>query len=160
MIEVPNTIGMKPRGERIDTYELQKLVAGLMTDINDARLKQNASRITFLADRIVENISKARFPSQVKEHGRLIESLSEDIYARLPQDCYFHVLELSGSVNRLAGSIVEHNEDVEEKKLSSLPSVSNAVQVCFNTDDDSTKFTHQLMYLLKNSTVCRVKCVV
>ena len=148
MIEVLNTIGMKSRGERIDTHELQKLVAGVMTDINDARLKQNASRIMFLADRIVENISKARFPSQLKEHGRLIESLSEDIYARLPQDGYFHVLELSGSVNRLAGSIVEHNEDVEEKELSSLPSVSNAVQVCFNTDDDSIKFAHQLMRMV------------
>ena len=39
LIEVPNTIGMKSRGERIDTYELLKSFAGVMTDINDARLK-------------------------------------------------------------------------------------------------------------------------
>ena len=39
LIEVPNTIGMKSRGERIDTYELLKSFAGLMMDINDARLK-------------------------------------------------------------------------------------------------------------------------
>ena len=39
LIEVPNTIGMKSRGERINTYELLKSVAGVMTHINDARLK-------------------------------------------------------------------------------------------------------------------------
>ena len=108
------------------------------------------SRITFLADRIVENISKARFPSQVKEDGRHIENLSEVIYARLHQEGHFHVLELCGSVCRLAGSIFEHNENVEEKELSLLKSVSNAVQVCFDTDV-SINFAHQVLGMVNKA---------
>ena len=65
LIEVPNTIGMKARGERIDFYELQKTVAGIMNEINDARLKQNAKRIAFLAGRVIEDISMNRFGGRV-----------------------------------------------------------------------------------------------
>ncbi len=67
LIEVPNTIGMKARGERIDFYELQKAIADVMSDINGERLKQNARWIAFLAGRIVEDISKKRFGKRIEE---------------------------------------------------------------------------------------------
>lgn len=145
LIEVPNTIGMKARGERIDFVELQKTIVGIMSQINDERLKQNARRISFLAGRVIEDIQMDRFGNRVHEDAARIIEISGDIYDRLPEGELFHVLELCGSVSRLTKNIVQHQDEMGEKELALLKSVSDAMVFCFNTESDSVQFAHQVM---------------
>ena len=112
-----NTIGMKARGERIDFYELQKTVAGIMNEINDARLKQNAKRIAFLAGRVIEDISMNRFGGRVDEDAARIVQISEDIFDRLPEGELFHILELCGSVSKLTKNIIHNQADIGAERI-------------------------------------------
>lgn len=145
LIEVPNTIGMKARGEVIDFYELQKTISGIMNNINDERLRQNAKRIAFLAGRVIDDITQRRFASRVSSDGARIVQISEDIFDRLPEGELFHVMELCGSVSKLTKQIVTNIDDADEKTLVLLKSVADAVVFCFNNEDDSVQFAHQVM---------------
>lgn len=151
LIEVPNTIGMKARGERIDFYELQKTIVGIMSDINDERLKQNARRISFLAGRVIEDLGLGRFSSRVNSDAARIVEISDDIFNRLPEGELFHVMELCGSVSHLTKSIIRNKDAIDEKELILLKSVAEAVVFCFNTDQDSVEFAHQVMGMVNKA---------
>jgi DNA-binding response OmpR family regulator len=148
LVEVPNTIGMKARGERIDFYELQKAISGVMSDISDVRLKQNARRVAFLAGRMIEDITLKRFGSRISADAARIIEICGDTLDRLPESEMFHVVELCGSVKHLTRTIAQNLDTVTEKELILLKSVADAVLFCFNTEADSAEFAHQVMGLV------------
>lgn len=53
LVEVPNTLGSKARGEEVDEFELQKLIAEAKTEINEQRLQRNGPEIAALVADIV-----------------------------------------------------------------------------------------------------------
>lgn len=153
LIEVPNTVGMKARGESISVAELEALVHGVMTEINDERLRQDARRIAFLIERITNTLKNGDRDGRLYSDARRILEIVEDIEERYPNGERRHVLDLTALLAKLTRRTLESGVEAMEKMLVLLKSISDAILLCISSPDDTTPFAEKVLAMVRRANL-------
>lgn len=147
LIEVPNTLGAKARGEEVDEYELQKLIAEAKTEINEQRLQRNGPEIAALVADIVPAFEEDRVDDTIKAKIESLSKFAEDVSERLSNTGFVHVSDLCGVLSSISASL--KSGAANEKGIALLTPLSNAIAVSFNPNPDSAKFADQVVTLVR-----------
>lgn len=153
LIEVPNTVGMKARGETLSAVELDTLVHNVMNEINDERLRQDARRIAYLIERITKSLRSGDRDGRLYSDARRILEIVEDIEERYPTGERRHVLELTSLLARLTRRTLESGVEAVEKMLVLLKSISDAILLCISSSDDTTPFAEKILGMVRRTNI-------
>ena len=147
LIEVPNTLGAKTRGEEVDDYELQKLIAEAQSEINEQRLQRNAPEIAALVFEIVPAYVQDRVNDDIRQKVSSLAEFANDVSKRLSNTSFIHVADLCSVLSSI--SIALQNGQSHERSIALLTPLSNAISVSFNPDPETTKFADEAVRLVR-----------
>jgi len=147
LVEVPNTLGAKARGEEVDEFELQKLISEAKTEINEQRLQRNGPEIAALVADIVPAYTEDRVDDAIKAKVASLSQFAVDVSERLSNTGFMHVADLCGVLSSISSSL--QNGDTNEKSIALLTPLSNAIAVSFNPNSDSAEFADQVVTLVR-----------
>jgi DNA-binding NarL/FixJ family response regulator len=147
-IEVPNTLGAKARGEEVDEFELQKLIAKAQTEINEQRLKRNAPEISALVREIVPAYEKGEVDAEVEAKVLSLSKFADDVSERLAGTQYVHVSDLCAILGSISGSLKGGQSN--PKSIALLKPLSDAIGVSFNPKEGEGELASQVITLVRN----------
>ena len=143
-IEVPNTLRAKVKGEPINRGSIDALIQDAQRDINDQRLKRNAFQIGFLVNLLLPEFSKSEVTDErIQSVDRLIQ-VSRDTGERMKGTEYEHVSSLCSTMIRVASSISDAITLPDEKDISLLKPLSEAIVAAFNPNDSAVDIASQI----------------
>ena len=143
-IEVPNTLRAKVKGEPINRGSIDALIQEAQHDINDQRLKRNAFQIGFLVNLLLPEFSKSEVTDErIQSVDRLIQ-VSRDTGERMKGTEYEHVSSLCSTMIRVASSISDAITLPDEKDISLLKPLSEAIVAAFNPHDSAVDIASQI----------------
>ena len=105
LVEVPNTLGAKARGEEVDEFELQKLISEAKTEINQQRLQRNGSEIAAPVADIVPAYTEDRVDDAIKAKVASLSQFAVDVSERLSNTGFMHVADLCGVLSSISSSL-------------------------------------------------------
>lgn len=146
-IEVPNTLGAKSRGEEVDDFELQKMIAEAQTEINEQRLKRNAPEIAALVRDIVPSYQSGEVDDAVEAKIEALSGFAADVSERLAGTSFVHVSDLCGVLGSISASLKGGNANA--KSVALLTPLSDAISVSFNPKEDSADLADQVVTLVR-----------
>jgi len=147
-IEVPNTLGAKARGEEVDEFELQKLIAEAQTEINEQRLKRNAPEIAVLVREIVPAYEKGEVDAEVEAKVLSLSKFADDVSERLAGTQYMHVSDLCSILGSISGSLKGGQSN--PKSIALLKPLSDAIGVSFNPKEGEGELASQVIALVRS----------
>lgn len=148
LIDVPNTVGMKLRGQEVTQDIIDTLVATAMTEINAERLNQNSSDASSIINGMLERVSRGETNGVLRPEGdRAIQILS-DTGTRLDRKGAEEPSQLCGFVGELLERLLLTKEP-SENLVSLLGSLAPALPICFGTTDAAEAATRQLLDMSK-----------
>lgn len=148
LIEVPNTLGAKSRGEAIDDDALQAMIAAAQVEINEQRLKRNAPAIAALVREIVPAWQEGRDDAVTRRRVEALANLAEDVSARLHGTRFVHVSDLCDALGGIAGAVRGGAPDARSVAL--LTPLSDAIGASFNPEEKSAAFAEQVVALMRD----------
>ena len=148
LIEVPNTLGAKSRGEEVDDFELQKLIAEAQSEINEQRLQRNGPEIAALVAEIVPAYEENRIDDEIKAKVTSLTEFADDVSERLSNTSFVHVSDLCNVLSSIAASL--RGGEANERGIALLTPLSNAINVSFNPDPEATEFADQVVVLVRD----------
>ncbi|MBG07060.1 MAG: hypothetical protein CMM59_23650 [Rhodospirillaceae bacterium] len=152
LIEVPNTVGMKLRGQEVTQDIIDELVAAAMTEISAERLNQNSNDASTIINGLLERVSNGETNGVLRPEGdRAIQILS-DTGIRLDRKVAEEPSELCGFVGTLVERLLVTKEP-SDNLVSLLGSLAPALPICFGTTDAAEAATRQLLDMSKRVKV-------
>lgn len=144
LIDVPNPIRAKLRGEPIDARMLQQAIMATNEQVNQQRLRASAFRISFVAEQIVPLYKAETMP----ESGTLtmLDELifsAEDIRRRVVDTDFAHVAQICERLLVPARQMAQRGEDFVfspewQKSFDLLKTLADAVLAFFHPDRDAS----------------------
>ena len=147
LVEVPNTLGSKARGEEVDNYELQKLISEAQTEINEQRLKRNAPEIAMLVKEIVPAFQDGNVDDVIKAKVKSLSGFAADVSERLSGTSYMNVSDLCAILGSIASAL--QHENPNPKNIALLTPLSEAISVSFNPTEESSGLADQVVALVR-----------
>lgn len=153
LVEVPNTVGMKSRGERFTIQELESMVENVMTEVNLERIRQNARQIVALVGRITGSLAKGDRDGRVYSDARRILEIVDDLKGRYPEGGAPHVLELCDVLAAITRRALGESDALGLKLLELLKALSDAILVCISSGDDTEAFAGRIVDMVRRATI-------
>ncbi|MEX2615039.1 MAG: response regulator [Alphaproteobacteria bacterium] len=144
LIDVPNTLLSKVRGDRIDPVALQKEIANVLKTVNSERLRRNAFELSFLIQMIIGDYSDSEKTART---GRLVERLRmviQDTADRLLGTPFEHNSGICQSLLRVAESIAVDYRKAASKDIALLKPLSDAVLLSFNPERSASDLAREI----------------
>jgi DNA-binding response OmpR family regulator len=133
LIEVPNTLSTKAKGEVVDYDTLQEEIDGALLEVNDQKLSRHAYQVAFLVGLILPVYENKRRPNkETLEHIQRLSFVAKDIARRLGGTRFDHVSELCETLINVADSIEQTYRRPNPRDLKLLKSLSDAVLAGFH----------------------------
>lgn len=152
LIDVPNTVGMKLRGQEVTQDIIDELVAAAMTEINAERLNQNSSDASIIINGMLARVAKGETNGVLRPEGdRAIQILS-DTGLRLDRKGAQEPSELCGFVGELLERLLVTKEP-SDNLVTLLGSLAPALPICFGTTDAAETATRQLLEMSRQVKV-------
>lgn len=136
LISVPNTLGLKERGETVNTQEAEAIIAAARREINDQKLKRNAFQIAFLVGLILPDYDRGEPTSDTRRMIERLRMAAADIKQRMQGTPYEHVGQLCDSVVEVGNGLAARWRTPARKDLDLLKPLSDAMVVAFNPETD------------------------
>ncbi len=149
LIDVPNTLRAKARGETIDPQEMQALIDQAMYQVNEQRLKRHSYQIAFLVNLIVPAYKENRYGPEIEAHIARLADIANDIGARLAGSSFEHVADLCTTLIDVADSIRKNSRDPNPKDVDLLKSLSDAILVGFNPEKNSAAVAAEITRMVR-----------
>jgi len=149
-IDVPNTLRSKVKGESLDSADIVRAVKEAQGEINDQRLKRNAFQISFLITLLLPELEKFEVTDErIKTVERLMD-VARDTGKRMKGTEYEHVTSLCNALMRVTSSIHDSISHPEQKDVSLLKPMSEAIMAAFNPDGTAADFAGQISSAISN----------
>lgn len=144
LIDVPNTLRSKVRGEPVDYTALKAAVGDAMSEVNDQRLVRHSYQINLMVGMILPAYEKEEIPAEVQIHVQKLAAVAEEVSNRLVGSRFEHVAELCQNLSDVADSINGNWQRPNRKDLDLLKPLSQAVLASFNPERDSTEMASEI----------------
>lgn len=143
-LEVPNTLGAKLKGEKVDPDAIKKAVETAQSDINEMKMQRNAFQISFLVEFIKPRLEAGDVSEEVVGSIKRLRRTAKDTGARLKNTKFSHISELCESMISVSGSLLESGDQPIAKDISLLKPVSDAILLAFNPESDAATMAGQI----------------
>lgn len=145
LIDVPNTLRSKVKGERISVADLKIAVGAVMSEINDQRLVRHSYQINFLIGLILPAYKNgAKVTPEIRVHVQRLSEVAEEVAGRLTGSRFEHVGHLCQTLRDVASSIRGNWKLPNRKDVELLKPLSEAILIGFNPDRDSTDMASEI----------------
>lgn len=144
LIDVPNTLRAKVKGEKISVADLKVAVSEVMTEINDQRLVRHSYQINFLIGLILPAYKDAKITPEIRIHVQRLSEVAEEVAERLVGSRFEHVGHLCHTLRDVASSIRQNWKQPNRKDVELLKPLSEAILIGFNPDRDSTDMASEI----------------
>jgi len=144
LIDVPNTLLAKVRGNRIDPVALKNEIAGVLKSVNSERLRRNAFELSFLIEVILADYNEGEPTART---GRIVGRLRlvlQDTTERLRGTPYEHNSGICQSLLRVAESIALDYRNPAGKDIALLKPLSDAVLLSFNPERSAADMAQEI----------------
>lgn len=149
LIEPPNVLGAKLKGEKIDDAAIQEAMAQANSSVHQQRLRQSAFRIAFVAHQVVP----AFMGGNVSDNTyRLLDDLiasAEEISRRVADTDLDHVSRICDQLLRSARQLASSRADFAKsdegrKSLELLNTLGSAVLAFFNPEKQASQLAGEV----------------
>ena len=144
LIDVPNTLRSKAKGEPISAADLKAAVGQVMTEINDQRLVRHSYQINFLVGMILPAYQEGKVPPEIRVHVTRLSDVAAEVEGRLAGSRFEHVGELSRTMSSVAQSIRGNWREPNRKDVELLKPLSQSILAGFNPDKDSSDMADEI----------------
>jgi DNA-binding response OmpR family regulator len=144
LIDVPNTLRSKARGEHVDLTDLGSAVSEAMKEVNEQRLLRHSYQINLLVEMIVPGYAEEEVAPVIQVHVQKLAAVAEEVSSRLVGSRFEHVAELCQSLSNVADSINSNWQAPKQKDVDLLQPLSQAVLASFNPNRDSTEMAGEI----------------
>lgn len=133
LIEVPNTLSTKAKGDVLDYDTLQEEIDEALYQVNDQKLSRHAYQVAFLIGLILPVYENKRRPdAKTLEHIQRLTYVARDISRRLGGTRFDHVSELCETLIGVADSIEQTYRRPNPRDLKLIKSLSDAILAGFH----------------------------
>ena len=144
LIEVPNTLRAKVRGERLDLESLQQAIDATMAQINEQKLSRHAYQIGFLVGLILPAYKDGELDGSTLERINQLVFVAQDVMRRMIGTQYEHVSDLCRSLIGVVTGIQESFPKPNEKDMKLLSPLSDAILMGFHPDTDAAAMASEI----------------
>ena len=145
LIEVPNTLRSKVRGEPVDYFTLRSAIVRRNAQINSERLRRNAFEISFLVRRALDRHGADPGGAMLSaDLGRLLH-VTGDTVKRLRGSEFQASAELCGSLLRMVSGMVEEGGRPVRDDLQILGPLSDAILAGFHPERSQSELMGDIM---------------
>lgn len=144
LIDVPNTLLSKVRGEKVDPVALRKEIAAVLKSVNSERLRRNAFELSFLIEVVLADYNDG---GPTTRTWRLVERLQmvlQDTVDRLRGTPYEYNSGICQSLLRVAESIAADYRNPARKDIALLKPLSDAVLLSFNPERSASDMAQEI----------------
>ena len=150
LIDVPNTLRSKAKGEPFSVADLKAAVGQVMTEINDQRLVRHSYQINFLVGMILPAYQEGKVPPEIRVNVNRWSDVAAEVEGRLAGSRFEHVGELSRTMSGVAQSIRVNWREPNRKDVELLKPLSQAILAGFNPDRDSSDMAGEINSMVSN----------
>lgn len=144
VIDVPNTLRLKARGENVDLSQLNSAVSEAMSEVNEQRLVRHSYQINLLVEMIVPAYSEEEVAPVIQVHVQKLAAVAEEVSTRLVGSRFEHVAEMCQNLSDVADSINSNWKTPNRKDVELLKPLSQAVLASFNPSRDSSEMAGEI----------------
>lgn len=145
LIEVPNTLRAKMKGEPVDPTSVNATIAEAQERINDQRLKRNAFQVAFLVGLALPSLQQGRFDDpELPGAMKRIVQVTVDTGERMAGTEYDHVSELCESLLEVSSRLAADIANPSRKDIDLLKPLSDAILSGFNPGEDAADMANQI----------------
>lgn len=132
LIEAPNTLRAKMRGEAVDQAALDRLIARQTQNVTGELLRRNIFEVSFLVNLILRAYEDGAVTDQTVAHLRRSQELCRETLVRLPGTAFAHLSDLASTFLRVAEVLGNAGKAPPDKERKLLKPLSDALLVGLN----------------------------
>ncbi len=155
VVEVPNTLKSKSKGEDVDYVDLQNMVENAMFEINDQRLKRHSYLIASIVDEIVPAYRENKVTQDVQRQVIKLSGVAKEISERLIESDFKHVTDLCDTLDEITTAIRNRPRDPDPRDIDLLKTLSDAIMVSFNPDQSTAEFAAEVTEMVRQQYIKR-----
>ncbi len=144
LIEVPNTLRAKVRGEPISIDRLQQEIDATMAQVNEQKLSRHAYQIGFLVGLILPAYQDGKLHESTSEKINQLVLVTQDVMRRTTGTQYEHVSDLCRSLIGVVTGIQDSFPKPAEKDMKLLSPLSDAILMGFHPDTDAAAMASEI----------------
>ena len=129
LIEVPNTLRAKARGESLDLERLQRKIDATMAQVNEQKLSRHTYQISFLVGLILPAYNSDKLDESVSEEINRLTLVAQDVKRRMSGTQYEHVSDLCQTLLDVVIRIQEDFPTPGAKDMNLLKPLSDSMNM-------------------------------
>jgi DNA-binding response OmpR family regulator len=145
LIEVPNTLQAKVKGEAIDADVLRRLIARQTMEINLERLRRNAFELSLLVEMTMAGCHSGAPEAELKSNMARLLVVAEDTLGRLAGSGLEQSEDLCKTFVRVVTTIIERGGSTTRIEVQFLKPLSDAILVGFNPNRSQAEMTREVI---------------
>ena len=149
LIEVPNTLRAKARGESLDLERLQQAIDATMAQVNEQKLSRHAYQISFLVGLILPAHNSDKLDDSVLGNINSLTFVAQDVKRRMSGTQYEHVSDLCQTLLDVVTRIQEDFPTPSAKDMKLLNPLSDAILAGFHPDNDAAAMAEEITDSIK-----------
>lgn len=145
LLEVPNTLRQKVRGEANDQREIVDAISDAQQSLNTRRLVRHSRRVESLVTRMLAAYRSGEVDEGAAHDCRQLVMVAEDTVRRLSESPFRHAGEICANLVMVAQTIRRDHPAPGERTLALLEQLSEAMMLSFDEDQErGARFASQI----------------
>ena len=149
LIDVPNTLGAKARGEPVDLGRLQQAIDATMGQVNEQKLSRHAYQIGFLVGLILPAYNSEELDESALEKINSLTFVAQDVKRRMDDTQYEHVSDLCQTLVDVVTRVQTDFPAPGEKDMKLLQPLSDEILAGFHPDNDAAAMAAEITDSIK-----------
>ncbi len=158
LIDVPNTLRAKVRGESVNLTVLQQEIDAALAEVNEQKLSRHAYQIGFLVGIIDPAYNEGELDASVLEEINHLGFVARDVERRMIGTQFEHVGDLCQSLIGLVTGIQASFPKASDKDMELLKQLSDAVLVGFHPNNESAAMAAEISDSIKSFEAKQDRC--
>lgn len=145
LIEVPNTLRSKVRGETVDHFTLRSTIARRNAEINTERLRRNAFEVSFLVRRALGRYGADPGGAALSADLERLQRVAGDTVKRLRGSEFQESAELCGSLLKVVSDMAGRGRRPNRDDLEFLGPLSDAILAGFHPERSQSALMREIV---------------
>ena len=145
LIEVPNTLKAKLRGDAPNLGELRRQIASISAQIDTERLRRNAFELAFLVERALADHASGVSAAKLRTDLERLLHVTGDTLERLRGSAFEASADLCRTLRRVVTAILESAAKPSRVDLQFLKPLTDAILAGFHPDRSEAEISREII---------------